>query len=59
MNLTEILCPKCKKSHLREIRIPPQSTWSLWEDETKTENIRLFYMCLSCTKMLSEEEVNI
>ena len=59
MNPTEILCPNCKNSHLREIRLPPQSMNSIWGDEAKTENIRLFYVCLSCTKMLSEEELNI
>jgi hypothetical protein len=56
---TEILCPQCKNSHLREIKIPPQSTFSIWGDGAKTENVRLFYVCLSCTKMLSEEELNI
>ena len=59
MNPTDILCPTCKNSHLREIKLPPQSKKSIRGNETKTENVRLFYMCLSCTKMLSEEEINI
>jgi len=56
---TEILCPNCKNSHLREIKLPPQSKKPVWGDEDKTVNARLFYMCLSCTKMLSEEDLDI
>jgi hypothetical protein len=59
MNPTNILCPSCKNSHLREIKLPAQSKKSIWENEAKTEKARLFYVCLSCTKMLSEEEINI
>lgn len=57
MKLTDIICPTCKNSHLREIKLPVQSKKSIWGNETKTEAVRLFYVCLSCTKMLSEEEV--
>jgi hypothetical protein len=59
MKQTEILCPFCENSYLREIKIPHQETKSIWGDEAKKEKARLFYMCLSCTKMLSEEELNI
>jgi DNA-directed RNA polymerase subunit RPC12/RpoP len=59
MNITEILCPYCRNSHLREIKLPPQSINSVWGDEAKKKSARVFYMCLSCTKMLSEEELNI
>ena len=58
MKLTDIICPTCKNSHLREIKLPVQSKKSIWGNDTKTEAVRLFYVCLSCTKMLSEEEVN-
>jgi hypothetical protein len=57
MNLTDILCPTCKNSLLREIKLPAHSKTSIGGDETKPEKARLYYVCLSCTKMLSEEEL--
>ncbi len=59
MNPTDILCPACKNSHLREIKLPPQSNESFRGNEANAVKDRLFYVCLSCTKMLSEEELNI
>lgn len=59
MNRTEILCPYCKNSHLREIKLPPRSLDSIGGDGVKIEGIKLFYICLSCTKMMNEEELNI
>jgi hypothetical protein len=59
MNQTDILCPYCKNSHLREITLPPPSTRSIWGGKEKDGRTRKFYMCLSCTKMISEEELNI
>jgi hypothetical protein len=59
MNPTDILCPTCKNSHLREIQLPPQPMRSIGENEANPENVRVVYVCLSCTKMLSEEELEI
>lgn len=58
MILSDILCPYCKNSHLGEIRLPPQYKNSPRGDDAKTEKIRLLYVCLSCTKMINEEELN-
>jgi hypothetical protein len=32
---------------------------SIGENEANPENVRVVYVCLSCTKMLSEEELEI
>jgi DNA-directed RNA polymerase subunit RPC12/RpoP len=56
---TDILCPYCKNSHLREIKLPSPIPSTIWEGKEKNENIRKFYVCLSCSKMINEEELNI